>query len=493
MAEPQGLYLRPPHGERSFNGEKTALVKAREFGIEDQPLILCSGSYAYGELRLAKPKVITLKEFNERYKEHRVPSRDRRKWWPDATELYFYAYDEWKPFDLPRRVAVPAGVQTIMGDVKFLDEEVNQMGQDINVNFNMGPGTEEKADAPCSDCPQDCPDGNEEDCKEETKVTNNYHLIANSNAVSKEDFEALKAIAEDRKIWTSADATDHTEAADTPKKKQQWASTANGVLKDCIDAVDGTATDAQRKACEGKAVRIANAAVKGLDEKDIHDMRTEKARDEMPLMDIHEAVWDALSPSSPDRVSSDDRPWPHEVKVYDTHVTYELEGRHFVRSYTIVDGKAQLGEAIEGMMVFVPTVVKELPVSDGESKAELVPESIEKGEAKVQAAKEEKVGVWDKIVATLQRLGGATELDFKGDAGFKTFDAEDGKTYIVTWTTNAFQDREGEIFTTEAIENYAAAAWQEIKRSGSKGMFDFWHVPGSEFGEITVVGVEGVC
>jgi len=40
----------------------------------------------------------------------------------------------------------------------------------------------------------------------------------------------------------------HTKQADTPAKKKQWASTANSVLKESGD--------------EGKAVRIANAAVR---------------------------------------------------------------------------------------------------------------------------------------------------------------------------------------------------------------------------------------
>ena len=48
--------------------------------------------------------------------------------------------------------------------------------------------------------------------------------------------------------WTGADAPRHTKKADTPRLKRIWARAANGALKDYAD--------------EGKAVRIANAAVK---------------------------------------------------------------------------------------------------------------------------------------------------------------------------------------------------------------------------------------
>jgi len=47
--------------------------------------------------------------------------------------------------------------------------------------------------------------------------------------------------------WTSKDATKHTKAAKSPGAKKQWAKTADAVLAKSGD--------------EGKAIRIANAAV----------------------------------------------------------------------------------------------------------------------------------------------------------------------------------------------------------------------------------------
>ena len=49
--------------------------------------------------------------------------------------------------------------------------------------------------------------------------------------------------------WKPDDGPDrHTHKAKTPAEKKQWSSTANAVLKESGD--------------EGKAVRVANAAVK---------------------------------------------------------------------------------------------------------------------------------------------------------------------------------------------------------------------------------------
>jgi len=48
--------------------------------------------------------------------------------------------------------------------------------------------------------------------------------------------------------WKSSDAKRHTKKATTPRKKRQFAKVANKVLEESGD--------------EGKAIRIANAAVK---------------------------------------------------------------------------------------------------------------------------------------------------------------------------------------------------------------------------------------
>jgi len=47
--------------------------------------------------------------------------------------------------------------------------------------------------------------------------------------------------------WAPSDAKRHTSKADTSELQEEWASIANGVLKDSGD--------------EGKAIRIANAHV----------------------------------------------------------------------------------------------------------------------------------------------------------------------------------------------------------------------------------------
>jgi hypothetical protein len=71
--------------------------------------------------------------------------------------------------------------------------------------------------------------------------------------------------------------------------------------------------------------------------------------------------------------------------------------------------------------------------------------------------------------------------------GIKTLELADGRLGLVTWTTNAFKDREGEIFTTQSIEDLI----DRYEDKEVKGDLKFWHIPGSKFGDILWQGMSG--
>jgi len=67
----------------------------------------------------------------------------------------------------------------------------------------------------------------------------------------------------------------------------------------------------------------------------------------------------------------------------------------------------------------------------------------------------------------------------KGTAGF-AFPGRDGRTWWFQFTTNAFQDREGEIFSTKSLEELVNRSRGREK----KGEFWYRHIPGTRFGEV---------
>jgi hypothetical protein len=67
---------------------------------------------------------------------------------------------------------------------------------------------------------------------------------------------------------------------------------------------------------------------------------------------------------------------------------------------------------------------------------------------------------------------------FKGDSGFAVKEV-DGKPWLFTWSSNAFEDRQGEKFSTAGLETWA----DRLLEREHKGSFNLWHIPASDFAE----------
>ncbi len=78
-------------------------------------------------------------------------------------------------------------------------------------------------------------------------------------------------------------------------------------------------------------------------------------------------------------------------------------------------------------------------------------------------------------------------LGYAWDSGVKTYADSNGETWLLTWTTNNFQDRDGEIFTLKSIQDYVA----RHENDDVKGEYRYWHEPGLKFGDIKAQVVSG--
>ena len=59
--------------------------------------------------------------------------------------------------------------------------------------------------------------------------------------------------------------------------------------------------------------------------------------------------------------------------------------------------------------------------------------------------------------------------------------------WYVTWSTNAFKDREKEIFSTKSLEKYVT----EAEKKEDRGYFNLWHIPDTDFAKKEWQGVAG--
>ncbi len=130
-----GLYLVEAHAEMIWSGEKTAIVKSRRFGVQGKRYILVSdgrNGKAWGEIELGKPRVIGLDDFEKLRDQHKVSEAERLEWWPDYDKLYFYNIKRFRPFDQPKKVRIPRGVQTFVRDVELA------VGERVRIDLGCG-------------------------------------------------------------------------------------------------------------------------------------------------------------------------------------------------------------------------------------------------------------------------------------------------------------------------------------------------------------------
>jgi len=74
----------------------------------------------------------------------------------------------------------------------------------------------------------------------------------------------------------------------------------------------------------------------------------------------------------------------------------------------------------------------------------------------------------------------------QGSTGF-SIKQINGEPWFFSWSTNAFQDREQEIFSTKALEKYVA----EAEKLQDRGHFNVWHIPNTDFARKEWQGVVG--
>ena len=107
------------------------------------------------------------------------------------------------------------------------------------------------------------------------------------------------------------------------------------------------------------------------------------------------------------------------------------------------------------------------------------PEEIYKIAGKEQPA-EKRLNQLEKWIEEIKGfLTGKKSLEVKQSGMKFTKDAE-GRPWVLLWSTNSFEDREKEIFTTQSIDDFI----ERHEQDDTKGEVWFCHLPGSKFANI---------
>lgn len=489
---PQGLYLVEPHGSLIANGKKTLIAKSKLLPLEGTWLLVSKENnqgLEYGKITVGEPKMVPIDKFDSLFKYHRVTPKERSRWWPTKIELYLYPITSLELHDKPKPVNIPAGTQTIMEKIEYTTES-----------------TPESTPKPKKPKPIKDPGQDRERPYSEVGAPRESDVHSDPAEKEQKENERDHTREEVTMPWTVANPPSCAKNW-TPAEKAKCVQAANAALKGGAEEQDAIF------ACIHAAGKTKHPGGVGKKESDLkadfitlQELLKEYGLDEIAVKAI-KARGEGQGAGGPKQGDAG-----AETCVC-PKCGHELEHE---RGTPCNELKCpECGTPMEGKSAKEPKEPEPKPkesdrkeIDSGmlyqpSEKAEKT-EKAEKGGRRLQT---EKLGLlsslkekFESLLKDLGELIGWASYDdrqaqspavlgalFKESSGLTAQKALDGRTWLLTWTTNAFQDREGEIFTTRSIEDYVARHSAE----STKGKFDFWHLPGTEFGTIMWQGIEG--
>jgi len=133
------LYQLPPFGKMIWEGKKTLIVKNVKLAKHiKEPLLLCSGEYAYGVVVLEMPIEIDLEEFKKLEDKHCISEKLRQQLWPEDKKLYAYDF-KFERLEKIMKFKKVKGFQSFIraSKIKFIKEGLDL--EDWILNYELIP------------------------------------------------------------------------------------------------------------------------------------------------------------------------------------------------------------------------------------------------------------------------------------------------------------------------------------------------------------------
>jgi hypothetical protein len=184
-----------------------------------------------------------------------------------------------------------------------------------------------------------------------------------------------------------------------------------------------------------------------------------------------------------------------EKKVYETDVA---DPGHFATSFAELDEIRDAQETMFNMQsatsdfgMMAQNIMESPLIEDKQSALQNLTAEFSAKIAKAEKAlePEKKKDVLETVKGWFDELKTLLKPAEKPTFGEKVFETKvvDGKDWIIVWSTNAFKDRELEMFKTDAIQEFMDRHTDDEK----KGELWFWHLPGAKFADIKLQGLVG--
>lgn len=465
------LDLPKPHGWLLWRGKQKAIASDKPLSAD--PLLVISDGEAYGQATLSQPSAVNIAEFERLEDEHCIRREERKLYWPDSDVLYIHRLKDWQPFEAAKMVRLDNGSAKIIEPYPLTPEQVELIRQAERL-----PKTLVLLDEAVTLC-----DGKAMYCKGVDGSKVEPILKVTLDGLKSADDLPLYQLAlvriprlsfKEKKSNTSIEEGGKAMPYKKVKKGDAWC-VINEDTEEEQKCYNGA--DAEDKADALLASLRIN--VEADEEKSIKDLIAEARKcyyDGMAMPVIVSgpttfADLQALEEAREQARETEELTWQ-----------FQMLSSNILSSPEIDDKAAALAALANEYGGLVNEAIKSATVEE-DAKTEEVETEAKVGKRVKKSMKDKIREAWDTLKEFLdwaEPEEGPEMLAVFGKAseashfGIKEVN---GKPWFITYSTNAFEDREGEIFSTKSLELYVA----EAEKKADRGYFNFWHIPGSDF------------
>lgn len=445
----QGINLSAPHGELIWQGKKSAIVKPRPFPELVGHHILVSDSMAWGEIEVGGEQSLSAAEFDAHFSEHRVTTKEREKWWPGVDTLYLYPVVSFAPYDRPLPVNVPNGTKTLIKEVQY--KEVGEMPYSADNVPKPAKNWSKAAQKKC---------------------------IAAANAVLRDGGSEQDAIFA---CIHAAGKTKHPGGKDWQGFDEADFAIADGIVEALVAQHEQEAETPQ----DEQSQQTKESVEPEIYEDDKEDEGVKAKWSTSQINDLPDSCFLYIKPGG--KKDEEGKTVPRSLRMFPyKNADGEIDLPHLRNALArLGQPRTDVPESVRKRLIAKARRLLERETSDEDEEKE-TDEKI--GRRISKAVMVALADIKDRVDSILRHGEYADEEDEdeKKEVALKTIE-RDGQTYLVIWPTNAFIDRENEIFTTKAIAEYV----ERHRADPIKGELRYRHWKATKFGDIVWQGMSG--
>lgn len=465
------LELEPPHGFLMASGKQTAIA-SNDVLLYTKPHLIVSNGEAFGIAEFEPAAQVKTKEFdNEQWaSQHRITQRERRQWWPDTETFYVYRLKAWHPY---------SGI-TLYEDGKVINEPklTARQWQIVSAAKELPKQIILLDDAVSITEKQEFVFNLTEKCKELDSVLSATYQADVKEAKDAKELIPLYSLALVRNPRMRVSKKNIIAEGDPKGEKQEDEDMPYRiveredeycVVKVNIDDTDGDVAGCHETEDEAEA-QLAALRINVEAEEGESARHTDKPKKRKPKRDNHKAT----------RLGDFLRSRREELEMSIADVAAQAP----VTASTVGDiesGEIEIPsepvlEALASALNISIRRLRSLLPSDA-MPAEMIARNQygTAGTTFFNRLKRAAKSIIDLISLAETEKENEVKL-FMNEAGIGQ-KMVDGELWHFTYSTNAFQDREGETFSTKSLERYVAAA----KEKDDRGFFNLWHIAGTDF------------